>query len=79
MLLTDIFLHLRSETWTQWMIEAAQVKVHHRPFSFEDGPVVYQPACLTLVCEVVIGTAWFKSEKISKRRLGGWPAIAFLI
>ena len=40
-LLLDIFLHLRSETWTQWMIEAARVKVHHRPISFEDGPVVY--------------------------------------
>ena len=23
------------------MIEAARVKVHHRPYSFEDGPVVY--------------------------------------
>ena len=40
-LLLDIFLHLRSETWTQWTIEAARVKVHHRPYSFEDGPVVY--------------------------------------
>ena len=40
-LLFDIFLHLRSETWTQWMIEAARVRVHHRPYSFEDGPVVY--------------------------------------
>ena len=39
-LLLDIFLHLRSETWAQWMIEAARVKVHHRPYSFEDGPVV---------------------------------------
>ena len=37
----DIFLHLRSETWTQWTIQAARVKVHHRPHSFEDGPVVY--------------------------------------
>ena len=37
----DIFLHLRSETWTQWAIEAARVKVHHQPYSFEDGPVVY--------------------------------------
>ena len=40
-LLLDIFLHLRSETWTQWTIEAARVKVHHRPCSIEDGPVVY--------------------------------------
>ena len=40
-LLLDIFLHLRSETWTQWTIEAARVKVHHRPYAFEDGPVVY--------------------------------------
>ena len=32
---------LRSETWTQWTIEAARVKVHHQPYSFEDGPVVY--------------------------------------
>ena len=40
-LLLDIFLHLRSETWTQWTIEGARVKVHHRPYSFEDGPVVY--------------------------------------
>ena len=37
----DIFLHLRSETLTQWRIETAQVKVHHRPDSFEDGPVVH--------------------------------------
>ena len=40
-LLLDIFLHLRSETWTQWTIEGVRVKVHHRPYSFEDGPVVY--------------------------------------
>ena len=40
-LLLDIFLHLQSETWTQWTIKAAQVKVHHRPYSFEDGAVVY--------------------------------------
>ena len=40
-LLLDIFLHLRSETWTHWTIEAALVKVYHRPYSFEDGPVVY--------------------------------------
>ena len=25
----------------QWTIEAARVKVHHRPYSFEDGPMVY--------------------------------------
>ena len=37
----DISLHLRSKTWTQWTIEAARVKVHDRPYSFEDGPVVY--------------------------------------
>ena len=36
-----IFLHLRSKTWTHWTTEAARVKVHHRPFSFENGPVVY--------------------------------------
>ena len=35
-LLLDIFLHLRSETWTQWTIEAARVKVHHRPCSVSD-------------------------------------------
>ena len=40
-LLFDIFLHLRSETWTQRTIEAARVKVHRRPYSFEDGPEVY--------------------------------------
>ena len=40
-LLWDIFFHLRSETWTQWTIAAAWAKVHHRPFSFEDGLVVY--------------------------------------
>ena len=40
-LLLDIFLHLRSETWTQWTIEVVPVKVHHWPYSFEDGPVVY--------------------------------------
>ena len=41
-LLLDIFFQLRSETWTQWTIEAARVKVHHRPYSFDwDGPVVY--------------------------------------
>ena len=40
-LLLDIFLHLRPETWTQWTIEAARVKVNHRPYSLEDGPVVY--------------------------------------
>ena len=40
-LLLDIFLHLWSETWTKWMIEAGRVKVHHPPYSFEDGPVVY--------------------------------------
>ena len=40
-LLLDIFLHLRSETWTQWTIETARVKVHQRPFFFEDGPLVY--------------------------------------
>ena len=40
-LLLDIFLNLRSETWTQWTIEEARMKVHHRPYSFEDGPVVY--------------------------------------
>ena len=40
-LLLDIFLHRGSETWTQWTIEAARVKVHHRPYSFEDGSVVY--------------------------------------
>ena len=34
-------LHFRSETSAQWMIEAARVKVHHRPYSFEDGPVVH--------------------------------------
>ena len=37
-LLLDVFLHLRSETWTQWTIEAARVKVHHRPY--EDGSMV---------------------------------------
>ena len=40
-LLLDIFLHLRSKTWTQWPIEAARLKVHHRPYFFEDGSVVY--------------------------------------
>ena len=40
-LLLDIFLHLRSETGTQWTIEAALVKVHHPPYSFAGGPVVY--------------------------------------
>ena len=40
-LLLEIFLHLRSKTWNQWTIEAARVKVHHRPYSFEDGRVVY--------------------------------------
>ena len=34
-------VHLRSETWTQWTIQAARVKVHHQPYSFEDGPGVY--------------------------------------
>ena len=37
-LLLDIFLHLRSETWTQCTIEAARVKVHHRPYSFFSNP-----------------------------------------
>ena len=34
LLLSDIFLHLRSETWTQWMIKAsaAQGRLHHWPF-----------------------------------------------
>ena len=49
----NIFLHLRSETWTQWTTEAARVKVHPRPYSFEDGPVVYSANGLTLVCEVI--------------------------
>ena len=34
---------------------------------------------LTLVCEVRLGTAWFKSDKISKKDFSGWrPAIAFV-
>ena len=33
--------------------EGARVKVHHRPYSFEDGPVVYPANALTLVCEVI--------------------------
>ena len=33
--------------------EAARVKVHHRPYSFEDGSVVYPANAFTLVCEVI--------------------------
>ena len=29
------------------------MKVHHRPYSFEDGPVVYMAAALNLVREVI--------------------------
>ena len=32
---------MRSKMEDEMKIEAARVKVHHRPYSFEDGPVVY--------------------------------------
>ena len=49
----DIFLHLRSETWTQWTIEAARVKVHHSPYSLQGGPVVYQANAFDFFSEVI--------------------------
>ena len=58
-----------------WTIEAARVKVHHRPFSFEDGRWCIRLTRLTLVCEVIR----YQSEKISKKDFSGWrPAIASL-
>ena len=65
----DIILHLRSETWTQYSaVDAARVKVHHRPCSFEDGPVVYPANAFD---SRLRGTAWFKSDKISKKEFIG--------
>ena len=65
----NIFLHLRSENWTQWTIKAAQVKENRWPFSFKDGQwcILGRLTRLTLVCGVIICTAWFKSKKLSKR------------
>ena len=40
--LLDIFHHLQFESLTKWpAIEATRVKVHQRPYSSEDGLVVY--------------------------------------
>ena len=70
-LLLDIFLHLRSETWTHWTIEAARVKVHHRPYSFEDGPVVMiRLTRLTLVCEVIRYRLVQVRQNLKKRLFG---------
>ena len=71
-------------SWTQWTIEAAQVKVHHRPFSFEDGPVVYPTNAFDSVCEVIIH--WYRLVQVrqnlktkKKKDFSGWrPAIASL-
>ena len=53
-LLLDIF-HLRSdpETWTRWTIEAALVKVHHRPSSLKMVRWGIRQMLLTLVWEVI--------------------------
>ena len=71
-LLLDIFLHLRSETWTQWTIEAARVKVHHRPYSLRMVRWCIRLTRLTLVCEVIryrlvqVRQNQKKKKKISK-------------
>ena len=70
-LLLDIFLHLRSETWTQWTIEAARVKGHHRPFFLKMVLWCIRLMRLTLFCEVVryrLVKKKCKSDKISKKK-----------
>ena len=52
-LLLDIVLHLRSETWIQWTIEAARVRVHHQPYSFRMVRWCIRLTRFTLVCEVI--------------------------
>ena len=60
------------------------MQVHHRPYSFEDGPVVYPTNAFdSRQRGDYTGTAWFKSDKISKINKkktfsGWWPTIAFL-
>ena len=40
--LLDTFLHLRSETWTQWTIDRGSAgEGASSAILFEDGPVVY--------------------------------------
>ena len=80
-LLLDIFLHLRSETSTQWTIEAARVKVYHRPYSFENGPVVYPANAFDsrLQGELVPLGSIASLTKSQEKDFSGWrPAIAFL-
>ena len=51
------------------MIEAAWVKEHHRPYSFENGPVVYPANAFgPRLWGDRRGTAWFKSDKNSKKK-----------
>ena len=78
-LLLDIFLHLRSETWTKWTIEAARVKVHHRPYSFRMVWWCIRLTRLTLVCEVIRYHLVQVRQLKSKKDFSGWrPTIAFL-
>ena len=78
-LLLDIFLHLRSETWTQWTVEAARVKVHHRPYSLRMVRWCIRLTRLTLVCEVIRYRLVQVRQNLKKKDFSGWrPAIAFL-
>ena len=85
----DIFLNLRLETWTQWTIEAALVKVHHRRYSFEDGPLVYPANAFDSRLRgdyLPLGSSPTKSQKKDvcvykrlRKEFSGWRhAIAFL-
>ena len=59
-------------------IEAARVKVHHRPFSFEDGPVVYPANAFD---SRLRGDSMplVQVRQNLKKDFSGWrPAIAFL-
>ena len=63
------------ETWTQWTIEVAQVKVHHRPFSLKMARWCIRQAHLTLVCEVIryhLVQVWQNLKK--KKKKHWWSA-----
>ena len=79
-LLLDIFLHLRSETWTQWTIEAARVKVHHRPYSFRMVRWCIRLTRLTLVCEVIRYrlVQVRQNQKKKKSTIVLWPSVRWV-
>ena len=69
-LLLDIFLHLRSETWTQWTIKAVRVKVHHRPYSLIMVRWCIRLTRFTLICEVIRYRSGQVQQNLKKRLFG---------